>query len=225
MVMAVLVIALLYTSTISWLNLAVGALFLILLVAANVVGIRYPLVSALLGSGGLWLAYLLPGVHATIAGVLAAMTVPARTSVSGSGFVAWEQALLKRFEEVASADRPPLANAGITLDANGWTHLTHPVSLGIMAGLFAGKPVGILLATWAALRVGLVTMPEGGTWRQLAGIGVPAGIGSTMSLFIAGLAFPPGPLQLSANVGTLRASTVAGMVGWVWLRGGGRTAG
>ncbi len=68
-------------------------------------------------------------------------------------------------------------------------------------------------------------MPEGVTWRQLAGIGVLAGIGFTMSLFIAGLAFPPGPLQLSAKVGILCASTVAGMVGYVWLRGGSRTAG
>lgn len=267
--MAVLVIALFYTSTISWLNLGIGALFLLLLMAANVVGIRHPLVYALLGIGGLWLAFLLSGVHATIAGVLAAMTIPARTCVSGSEFVARGQALLKRFEEVTSADRPPLANterhqvtqrlemevkdvetplqrlehalhpwvtvvvmplfalanAGITLDANGWTHLTHPVALGIMAGLFVGKPVGILLATWAALRVGLVSMPEGVTWRQLAGIGVLAGIGFTMSLFIAGLAFPPGPLQLSAKVGILCASTVAGMVGWVWLRGSGRAAG
>lgn len=264
--MAVLVIALFYTSTISWLNLAVGAVFLILLVAANIVGIRHPLVYALLGIGGLWLAFLLSGVHATIAGVLAAMTIPARTRVSGSEFVARGQALLKRFEEVTSADRPPLANAerhqvtqrlemevkdvetplqrlehalhpwvtvvvmplfalanaGITLDANGWTHLTHPVALGIMAGLFVGKPVGILLATWAAMRAGLVSMPKGGTWRQLAGIGMLAGIGFTMSLFIAGLAFPPGPLKLSAKVGILCASTVAGIVGWVWLRGVGK---
>ncbi len=265
--MAVLVIALFYTSTISWVNLGIGALFLILLAAANVVGIRHPLVYALLGIGGLWLAFLLSGVHATIAGVLAAMTIPARTRVSGSEFVARGQALLKRFEEVTSAERPPLANAerhhvtqrlemevkdvetplqrlehalhpwvtvvvmplfalanaGITLDADGWTHLTHPVALGIMAGLFVGKPVGILLATWAAVRVGLVSMPEEVTWRQLAGVGVLAGIGFTMSLFIAGLAFPPGPLQLSAKVGILCASTVAGLVGWGWLRAGSQT--
>lgn len=88
-----------------------------------------------------------------------------------------------------------------------------------------GKPVGLLLATWAALRVGFVSMPERVTWRQLAGTGVLAGIGFTMSLFIAGLAFPPGPLQLSAKVGNLCASTVAGLVGWVWLRGGSRAAG
>ncbi len=68
-------------------------------------------------------------------------------------------------------------------------------------------------------------MPEEVTWRQLAGIGVLAGIGFTMSLFIAGLAFPPGPLQLSAKVGILCASTVAGLVGWGWLRAGSQTGG
>ncbi|KXK07745.1 MAG: Na(+)/H(+) antiporter NhaA [Nitrospira sp. OLB3] len=255
--MAVLVIALFYTSTISWLNVGIGALFLLLLVAANFVGIRHLLVYSVLGIGGLWLAFLLSGVHATIAGVLAAMTIPARTRLSGSEFVARGQALLKRFEEVTSAERPPLANterhhvtqrlemevkdvetplqrlehalhpwvtvvvmplfalanAGITLDANGWAHLTHPVALGIMVGLFIGKPVGILLASWGASQAGLVSLPEGVTWRQLAGTGVLAGIGFTMSLFIAGLAFPPGPLQLSAKVGILCASTSAGIVG------------
>ncbi|MBV6469849.1 MAG: Na(+)/H(+) antiporter NhaA [Nitrospirae bacterium] len=262
--MAVLVIALFYTSTISWLNVGIGALFLLLLVAANFVGIRHLLVYSVLGIGGLWLAFLLSGVHATIAGVLAAMTIPARTRLSGSEFVARGQALLKRFEEVTSAERPPLANterhhvtqrlemevkdvetplqrlehalhpwvtvvvmplfalanAGITLDANGWAHLTHPVALGIMVGLFIGKPVGILLASWGASQAGLVSLPEGVTWRQLAGTGVLAGIGFTMSLFIAGLAFPPGPLQLSAKVGILCASTSAGIVGWAWLRSG-----
>lgn len=89
-----------------------------------------------------------------------------------------------------------------------------------MVGLFIGKPVGILLASWGASQAGLVSLPEGVTWRQLAGTGVLAGIGFTMSLFIAGLAFPPGPLQLSAKVGILCASTSAGIVGWAWLRSG-----
>ncbi len=96
---------------------------------------------------------------------------------------------------------------------------------GYHGGVFVGKPVGILLATWTALRVGLVSMPERVAWRQLAGTGVLAGIGFTMSLFIAGLAFPPGPLQLSAKAGILCASMVAGLVGWVWLRGSSRAAG
>lgn len=206
---------------------------------ANVVGIRHPLVYALLGIEGLWLAFLLSGVHATIAGVLAAMTITARTRVSGREFLAREQALLARFVEVISPEQPPLANrerhhvtqqlkmevkdvetplqrlehalhpwgnvvvmplfalanAGITLDANGWTHLTHSVALDIMARLFVGKPVGILLATWAALRLGLVSMTEGVTWGQLAGIGF------AMSLFIAWMDFPLGPCGCRPRLG------------------------
>ena len=81
--MAVVVIALFYTSTISWMNVGIGLLFLLLLIGANIAGVRHPLVYSMLGIGGLWLAFLLSGIHATIAGVLAAMTIPARTRLSG----------------------------------------------------------------------------------------------------------------------------------------------
>lgn len=108
--MAVLVIALFYTSTISWGNLAIGGLFLALLIAANMVGLRHPLVYSVLGIGGLWMAFLLSGVHATIAGVIAAMTIPARTRLTGHEFLAKGKALLKRFEEVISPDKPQLAH-------------------------------------------------------------------------------------------------------------------
>ncbi len=108
--MAVLVIALFYTSTISWSNLAIGGVFLALLVAANVTGIRHPLVYSLLGIGGLWLAFLLSGVHATIAGVIAAMTIPARTRLTGSEFLSRGKDLLEGFEKAISAVKPQLAN-------------------------------------------------------------------------------------------------------------------
>ncbi len=108
--MAVLVIALFYTSTIAWGNLALGAVFLVLLIAANVAGIRHPLVYSILGIGGLWLAFLLSGVHATIAGVIAAMTIPARTRLTGREFLSKGRMLLERFEQAMSPDKPPLAN-------------------------------------------------------------------------------------------------------------------
>ncbi len=104
--MAVLVIALFYTSTISWTSLAVGALFLILLIGANMAGVRHPLVYSILGIGGLWLAFLLSGVHATIAGVIAAMTIPARIRLTGPEFLEKGRALLTLCEEVASQDQP-----------------------------------------------------------------------------------------------------------------------
>lgn len=108
--MAVLVIALFYTSTISWLSLGVGAVFLALLIAANLAGVRHPLVYSVLGIGGLWLAFLLSGVHATIAGVVAAMTIPARTRLTGREFLARGKVLLERFEQAMSPEKPPLAN-------------------------------------------------------------------------------------------------------------------
>ena len=108
--LAVMVIAVFYTSTISWLNLGIGAFFLMLLIGANVLGIRHVLVYCVLGIGGLWLAFLLSGVHATIAGVLAAMTIPARTTLGRVEFLARGRALLQRFEQVTSPNTSPLAN-------------------------------------------------------------------------------------------------------------------
>ena len=260
--LAVLVIALFYTSTISWTSLAVGALFLIVLIGANMAGVRHPLVYSILGIGGLWLAFLLSGVHATIAGVIAAMTIPAQTRLTGREFLEKSKVLLRLFEVAVLQDEPPLANpeesrvarrmktavahagtplqqleyalhpwvtvvvmpvfalanAGVTLNADIVTILGNPVAFGILLGLLVGKPVGILLSAWLAIRGGLATMPEGVSWPQLGAVGVLAGIGFTMSLFIAGLAFPHGPVLMAAKEGILIASTVAGLTGWLLLR-------
>jgi NhaA family Na+:H+ antiporter len=260
--MAVLVIALFYTSTISWGNLAIGGAFLVLLIAANVAGLRHPLVYSVLGIGGLWLAFLLSGVHATIAGVIAAMTIPAQTRLTGREFLAKGKALLERFEGAISPDKPQLANrerhqiaghmktavqhvetplqqlehalhpwvtvvvmpvfalanAGVTLDADVGAMLINPVAMGVILGLLLGKPVGIVLSSWLAIRGGFAALPEGVSWSHLWAVGCLAGIGFTMSLFIAGLAFSHGPSLLSAKVGILAASTTAGTIGWLLLK-------
>jgi NhaA family Na+:H+ antiporter len=260
--MAVLVIALFYTSTISWGNLAIGGAFLVLLIAANAAGIRHPLVYSVLGIGGLWMAFLLSGVHATIAGVIAAMTIPARTRLTGREFLEKGKALLERFEEVISPDKPALANrerhriashmktavqhvetplqqleqalhpwvtvvvmpvfalanAGVTLDADVGAMLVNPVAMGVILGLLLGKPVGIVLSSWLAIRGGLAALPEVVSWSHLWAVGFLAGIGFTMSLFITGLAFPHGASSMSAKVGILAASTTAGTIGWLFLK-------
>jgi Na+:H+ antiporter, NhaA family len=260
--MAVVVIALFYTSTISWGNLAIGGAFLVLLIAANAVGIRHPLVYSVLGIGGLWLAFLLSGVHATIAGVVVAMTIPARTRLTGREFLVRGKALLERFEKVISPRIPQLANrerqriashmktavqhvetplqqlehalypwvtvvvmpvfalanAGVTLDADIGAMLMSPVALGVMLGLLVGKPVGIVFSSWLAVRAGLAALPEGVSWRDLWAVGCLAGIGFTMSLFIAGLAFPHETSLTAAKVGILAASTTAGTIGWLFLK-------
>ncbi len=260
--MAVLVIALFYTSTISWGSLAIGGVFLILLIGANWAGVRHPLVYSILGIGGLWFAFLLSGVHATIAGVIAAMTIPARPRLTELEFLEKGRALLTRFEQAVSPEQPSLANkeqhqiarrmknvvthvetplqqlehvlhpwvtivvmpvfalanAGVMLDANILATLLNPVVYGVCFGLLLGKPVGILLSTWMAIRCGLADLPEGVSWSQLGAVGVLAGIGFTMSLFISDLAFGHGPLLLSAKAGILIASMMAGVTGWLWLK-------
>ncbi len=258
---AVLVIALFYTSGITWSWLAIGGGFLLLMILANWLGARRPLVYGLLGIG-LWYAFLKSGVHATIAGVLAAMTIPAAARINTSQFVTWGREVLDEFEDccvgdssqghettlnqrsllqametaVHHAEAPlqrlehgleypvayvimpifALANAGVRL--GGGSNLFHPVSLGIIAGLIVGKQLGITFFTWLNVRLGLATLPEGVTWRHIYGVGWLAGIGFTMSLFIAGLAFGISPLLDTAKVGILTASVIAGIVGWLILR-------
>lgn len=260
--LAVLVIALFYTSTIAWGSLAIGGVFLALLIAANLTGIRHPLVYSVLGIGGLWMAFLFSGVHATIAGVIAAMTIPARTRLTGREFLSRGKMLLERFERAMSPGKPQLANrdrqqiaqhlktavkhvetplqqlehalhpwvmvvviplfalanAGITLDAETGAMLLNPVALGIMLGLLVGKPVGIVLSSWLVIRGGFATLPEGVSWSHLWAVGLLGGIGFTMSLFITGLAFPQNSLSMSAKVGVLLASTLAGILGWLFLK-------
>jgi NhaA family Na+:H+ antiporter len=260
--MAVIIIAIFYTSTLSWLNLGIGALCLTLLIGANVLGVRHLLVYCVLGIGGLWLAFLLSGVHATIAGVLAAMTIPARTQFGRSEFLTRGQALLRRFEQVTSTDTSPLANqeqvdvtyrleaavknvatplqrlertlhpwvivvimpifalanAGITLDSNIAKLLVSPVACGVIFGLLIGKPMGVLLGSGIVIKLGVTTLPDGVAWPHLVGVGFLAGIGFTMSLFIADLAFGSNEASVSAKIGILFGSALAGVIGWMVLR-------
>lgn len=111
-----------------------------------------------------------------------------------------------------------LANAGVDVGSAS-VALTNSVAIGVVIGLVLGKPIGITLASWLAVRAGAALLPSGTTWRMLAGAAVLGGVGFTMSLFIAGLAFGDSPDRLtSAKMGTLVASIIAGFVGWATLR-------
>lgn len=261
-IVAVVVIALFYTSDVSWGALAIGAAFVVALIAANLAGVGKPLPYALLGIG-LWLCFLQSGVHATIAGVLLAMTVPASSFIDTGTFLKRSRSLLDRFEQaeeqgdsVLSNDErqgalhalnranedvePPLqelehalhpwvvfavmplfalANAGVVLGEDFAATLLDPVSLGILAGLLLGKQFGITLFAWLSVKSGISELPEGMTWRHIYGAGWLGGIGFTMSLFISDLAFTDGPLLDVAKLGILAASLVAGVGGWLILRG------
>ncbi|MDP8926145.1 MAG: Na+/H+ antiporter NhaA [Actinomycetota bacterium] len=261
-IVAVVVIAVFYTSDVSWSALVIGAAFLAALVTANLAGVGKPLVYVLLGIG-LWFAFLQSGVHATIAGVLLAMTVPASSFIDTGEFLQRSRSLLDRFERAGergdsvlcneerqgtlhalnSANEevePPLqemehalhpwvvfaimplfalANAGVVVDEDFAATLLNPVSLGIVAGLLLGKQFGIALFAWLAVKSGISELPGGTTWRHVYGAGWLGGIGFTMSLFISDLAFTDGPLLDVAKLGILVASLIAGVVGWMILRG------
>ena len=264
---AVLVIALFYTASVSWSALACAAGLLLLSLAANAIGVRAAWAYALIGLA-LWVAVLLSGVHATVAGVLLAMTIPSRTVINEEALLrgaraalkdfddachpntvmlsnSAHQAALRRLEVLSEKALPPLArlehglhgivtfgimplfalaNAGVDLRGAG-TSLASTVAMGVLAGLVLGKPVGITLASWLAVRGGLASLPAGVSWRTLAGAAMLGGIGFTMSLFIAGLAFGDSAAQLtSAKLGTLIASVIAGVAGWMMLRFGSSTA-
>ena len=259
---AVLVIALFYTASLSWVSLAVGAAVLVALAVINRAGVRHPMPYALLGVV-LWVAFLKSGIHATIAGVLLAMTIPARRRIAPQAFVdtvhenlaAFEvacgpetsvttnsalQEAVERIENACEGAQTPLmrmehalhgvvafgimplfalANAGVRVVGGGVADsLANPVTLGVIAGLVVGKPLGITLASWAAVRVGVAVLPTGASWQLLHAVSWLGGIGFTMSLFIAGLAFPDTATLDAAKIGILAASVVAGLAGWLLLR-------
>jgi NhaA family Na+:H+ antiporter len=110
-----------------------------------------------------------------------------------------------------------LANAGVALPADLTGSLGHPITLGVIAGLLLGKPLGIFLAAWLAVKARIASLPAGVTWGHIHGAGWLGGIGFTMSIFVAGLAFPDAELLSLAKIGVLAASLLAGIAGSLLL--------
>ena len=253
---AVLVIAVFYTDQIALGPLAAAGGCLAALVALNVLRVHSPLPYLLLGVG-LWAATLASGVHATVAGVLLALAIPATRQVEEGPYVEYVRRMLLDFErdatavpdritedqshallameEASQAVQAPLArvehallrpvnflivplfalaNAGVDLRSGAAAAAGSPVTWGVLAGLLLGKPLGILLAAWLAVRSGAAALPAGTTWRMVAGLSILCGIGFTMSLFVANLAFPDNPELLGATkIGIFVASLLSGVVG------------
>ncbi|MBU0859884.1 MAG: Na+/H+ antiporter NhaA [Alphaproteobacteria bacterium] len=169
----------------------------------------------------MWAAVLESGVHATLAGVLTALFIPVRDHKNP------DYSPLRHLEHslhpwVAFGVLPifAFANAGVPLGGLGWELLFHPVTLGIMAGLFIGKQLGIFLVLWLTIKSGLSPKPENVNWVQLYGVSVLCGIGFTMSLFIGGLAFAGPEMQAYVRVGVLAGSVLSAVVGYSLLRFG-----
>ncbi len=214
------VIAIYYTASIEWGHLAVAAGLLAVAAVMSRVGVRQPLwylIVAVL----LWWSVLSSGVHATVVGILLAMIVPARPA-AGEGA---EQSPLERLEHgiapwVAFLIMPifALSNAGVPLAGSAGALSESAVAPGVALGLLVGKPVGITAAAWLAVRAGVAELPSGVSWRVLHGAAWLGGIGFTMALFIAGLAFSGTALLAPAKLAILGASVIAAVVGWTVLR-------
>lgn len=258
---AVLVIALFYTSDINIVNLITGAIFLGLLIIGNRIGIRSSIFYGFIGIGGLWLAFLMSGVHATIAAVLAAFAIPARVSIPEGTFNKRMSTLVDKFKKARPNDSVTLtdeqhgilirmeqltfeastplqrlehsmhplvafiiiplfalSNAGVTIDADTLATLGNRITMGVSLGLLAGKFVGIsgMVALLYFFKVS--PLPQNCNWKHIIGISFLAGIGFTMSLFIAELAFVDKTLVEEAKLGILIASLIAGTIGYIILR-------
>ncbi len=258
---AVLVIAFFYTENLFILYLEYGLGFFLVLAIGNWLGIRNTAFYAIIGICGLWVAFLLSGVHATIAGVLLAMTIPAKTKINKFGFIYQVKKLLGRLKKAKSMDGSylsdeqqeiiediketrskvetplqklefalnpfvsfvvlplfALSNAGIEFNLNIWEAITNQVSIGIILGLIVGKFVGIMGFSWILVKLKIADLPRNANWGTMAGAAIMAGIGFTMSIFIANLAFTDETMVKQAKMAILFASALAGIIGLLTIR-------
>ncbi|MDH5379194.1 MAG: Na+/H+ antiporter NhaA [Gammaproteobacteria bacterium] len=258
----VVVIALFYTQTINSSAIVLAGIFLCILILFNRAGIRVPLPYFIVGLC-LWLAMLKSGIHATLAGVLTALTIPASTKYKTDTFSELVRRLMDKFDAshkpghgimrndeqrsilqtlengVHLVETPlqrlehsmhmpvafiiipifALANAGIPIDFSklGDT-LTHPVALGVIVALILGKLIGIAGFSFLAIKLKIGSLPAGTNFKQIVGVALLGGIGFTMSIFIAELAFAgQAELLLMAKTGVLIASLISGLAGYFWL--------
>lgn len=219
---AVAIIALFYTAGIALGWLALAAALLGAMALLNRRGVAYGLPYAVLGAA-LWFAVLHSGVHATVAGVLAALTVPLKPVRRGDSLLLRMEHTLAPLSAYLIVPLFGFANAGVALTGLSPADLAAPLPLGIALGLFLGKQAGILGAIWTAKRLGLAQPPAGASWAQLWGMAILCGIGFTMSLFIAQLGFPARPeLVEEAKLGVLLGSLGSALAGYLVLRRAGK---
>lgn len=216
---AIIIIAIFYTDNLSFSSLALATIACSGLILLNLLKVKSLAPFAILGFL-LWVCVLKSGVHATLAGVLTALTIPHR--VDGSGNSPLEQLEHALHPWVAFLVLPMFAfvNAGISFRGISFASIFEPVTLGIAAGLIIGKQIGVFVPLWLCIRSGLVRMPENANYLQLYAVSVLCGIGFTMSLFIGGLAFELSDFRAPVRLGVLSGSTVCAVLGYLLLRFG-----
>ncbi|MHB0915513.1 MAG: Na+/H+ antiporter NhaA [Thermoleophilia bacterium] len=218
---AIVIIAIFFTVDLSTLSMTIAAMALVSLIIMNRMGVARKAAYFLVGSI-LWVSVLKSGVHATLAGVALAFTIPLRSNdKNGNKF-----SLSKSIERdlhfwVAFLILPLFAfvNAGVDLRQVSFASISGSVPVGIMAGLFFGKQIGVFVFSWISIKTGIAKLPEGSRWIQLYGVSVLTGIGFTMSLFVDSLAFKDDTLfQHADRLAILLASFASGLLGYLILR-------
>ncbi|MEQ1611930.1 MAG: Na+/H+ antiporter NhaA [Hyphomicrobiaceae bacterium] len=215
---AIIIIALFYTSKLSLLALGLAAGGIIILALLNWSGVTRLAPYVLVGIF-IWVCVLKSGVHATLAGVVVALAIPLRAEGSAP-YSPLEAAQTALHPWVTFLVTPlfAFANAGVSLEGFTLAKLVAPIPLGIAAGLFIGKQVGIFGASYLAIKAGIAQMPEGATWRQIYAVAIIAGIGFTMSLFIGMLAFDDPAHAADVRMGVLVGSLLSAVVGFLLLK-------
>ncbi len=215
---AIVIIAVFYTADMSLTSLGLAAVGIVILACFNIFGVMR-LGAYLLVGLAVWVCVLKSGVHATLAGVAVAFFIPlrAKTEDGESPLEHLEHAL---HPWVAFAILPffAFANAGVSLEGLTFASLLAPVPLGIAAGLFIGKQIGVFGFAYGAVRLGLAKLPQGVSWLQIYGLSFLTGIGFTMSLFIGTLAYDDLEYATDVRLGVLLGSLVSGVGGYLLLR-------
>ena len=207
---AIITIAIFYTAGLQIGYLVAAAALLVLLMILNLAKVR-PLWCYFIPGILLWYCIYNSGIHATIAGVLLAACIPL-PKISR---------LIHQLHDPVNFVIMPvfaLSNTAIIFPADIWQAFNTSISYGILAGLVIGKPLGIFLFSFLATRLRLATLPDGASWRQLLGIGMIAGIGFTMSIFIATLAYTTADWQITSKIAIIIASLLSGLIGYIFLK-------
>lgn len=258
---AILIIAFFLSGSLDISNLLAAGVYFAIMLIGNLLGVRNVWFYFLFGVFGLWVALFLSGVHATLAGVLAAFCIPARSVISEYTFVKRikdkasqlyntsftdhqllrenqvgivteiindSKKILSPLQRLEQKIQPlvnffilplfALSNAGVTLKGDVLDMLLHPISLGIIVGLVLGKLIGILGASSTMVKSDLGELPKGIRWSDIGGLSMMAGIGFTMSIFIAELSLNDERLVQIAKVGIITASLIAATLGIAWFK-------
>lgn len=212
---AIIVIAVFYTNELHWMQFLYSGGILLLLILMNRMGVK-KLVFYIVPGIFLWYFVHHSGIHATIAGVLLALTVPTNPVKETSPLEKLEHIIVKPVNFLIMPIFA-LANTNIKFEQGMVDGLYSPLGAGIILGLFLGKPIGVVFFSWLSVKLGFGTLPSGANWKHIIGLGMLAGIGFTMSIFVSMLSFSNPEFKTEAKFAILIASVSAGIAGYLFL--------